>query len=240
MNLHQIETSQNVGIGYQVASIGERLIATFLDYVVFCLYLLLITAFFGGMKHISPGAFVLMLLPVLLYNLICEIWLEGQSLGKKALGLRVVKTDGSVPGPGSFIIRWIFRILDSLLTIGSAATYAIISSDRGQRIGDIAAGTTVIRTKKKTSLLDTLYKELPENYSITFPWVKDLNEEDIQTIREVMHFHRKNLNKRSAYLVNKSKQQIEKRTNTTNKIRPYWFLNTILRDYNYLIQTKHQ
>ena len=53
--------------------------------------------------------FVILYLPFFFYDFLCEIFLNGQSIGKKILKIKVVKIDGTQPGLGSYFLRWIYK-----------------------------------------------------------------------------------------------------------------------------------
>src|SRR5690606_12148888 len=88
----------------------------------------------------------LLYLPVLfLYNLVCETFFGGQSIGKKSMGIKVVKMNGHNPTVGDCLLRWCLRIVDIGASLGALAAILVSSSEKGQRLGDMAANTVVIR-----------------------------------------------------------------------------------------------
>ena len=74
-----------------------------------------------------------------------ETMWEGQTPGKRALGLRVVTRDGAPPGALVCLVRNLLRPLDFLPGFYGLGTYTILLSRHAQRLGDLAAGTVVIR-----------------------------------------------------------------------------------------------
>lgn len=183
-----IQTSQNVLLEYEPASIGDRILATLLDYLVFFGWVILLFAVPVGVFKVQPSTFyvVLMALPLLLYDLLCEWLLNGQSIGKLALGIRVVMLDGSQPGLGAYLLRWLLRIVDTQLMAGLVAIITIAATGRGQRLGDLAAGTTVVKVGRKVGLDEIVNQTVNENHEVVFPEVRLLADRDIHIVREAL------------------------------------------------------
>jgi uncharacterized RDD family membrane protein YckC len=159
MDNFQIETAQNIGIHQNVAGIGDRILAFLLDLAIIIAYIILTSFAIAGLGLEGGSLWVYYLvigLPVFLYYLVWETFNRGQSPGKAAMKLRVVKLDGSRPQFSQYIIRWLLRIVDISLSSGGVAVVTILFSGKGQRLGDLAAGTTVISEKKKVSISHTL------------------------------------------------------------------------------------
>lgn len=227
-----IQTSQNIGIDQQVASIGERIVATILDIAFMGAYLFLITFFFSVFQE--PRAILVFGAPLLFYHLVSELAMDGQSWGKKIMKIKVVKIDGSETTPLAFFLRWVFRLIDILILSGGVATVTIIINGKGQRLGDIAANTTVIRLKEDT-IKETLFVKLPKDYKVTFPGVKALSEQDLYTIKEVLqHLKATNKSMKATRLADKTKMALEEKMNIKAGMRSEFFLFTLIRDYNYI------
>lgn len=188
----RIQTTQNVDIEYQVASVGDRLLASLLDVGFMIAYFVLVLAIIGMTSIVTKGhvlyIYFLFLLPILFYDLVCETLFGGRSIGKMIMKIKVVKLDGTPAGFGSYLLRWFFRIVDISLSSGAIALIVVVANGRGQRIGDIAAGTTVIKTKQRAQLGDTILgnvKQRPD-YTVVFPEVTRLSDNDVAIIKEVM------------------------------------------------------
>ena len=97
-----IITGQFVRISQTPASIGERLIALAIDYILLGFYVFSTLALFSRIHLPSDFTmlffFTIVYLPVLLYAFLCEMFNQGQSFGKRLMNIRVVKADGSTPG----------------------------------------------------------------------------------------------------------------------------------------------
>ncbi len=192
----RVITTQNVAINYDVASIGERLVARLLDLAFFGAYLfiayVIMGQFVSSLQWEDQGKYymtisVLIPLPVLTYTLWCEPLLNGRTIGKLIMGLKVVKTDGTPAGIGDSAFRWVARILE-----GEAGAFTCLAlpvaivSAKGQRIGDMIAGTMVIRTKQRTTLRNTIIQPVNPHYRVVFPQVANLSDRDLNIIRDVM------------------------------------------------------
>jgi len=81
------------------------------------------------------------------YGMATEWWLRGQTLGKRLLGLRVVDASGLRLNPSQVVVRNLLRALDALPVFYAVGGAACFLSRRSQRIGDLLAGTVVIRTR---------------------------------------------------------------------------------------------
>jgi len=188
MEQFQIETAQNITIDQNTSNLGERMLAYIIDSFVIVVYIVLVFMLLASLD-IDLGdqwAFYLILsLPAFLYYLLFETLTDGKTIGKGAMSLRVVMLDGSKPGFGNYFVRWVLRIIDVSLTSGGGAVLTILIRGKGQRIGDIAAGTTVISEKRKISLRDTLLRDLPEDYQPKFPQVTIFKDHEMQTIKEL-------------------------------------------------------
>ena len=185
----KIQTTQNVDIEYELASIGDRILATLLDYVFFIAYvllLILISSLVNGKLFESMAMLVIIFLPLLLYDLILETFFQGQSFGKMIMKIKVVKLDGTQAGFGAYVLRWLLRIIDTRIFSGGVALIAILLNGKGQRIGDMAAGTTVIKLKHRVKITDTILNTVKPDYTLVFPEVTRLTDNDIAVIKEVM------------------------------------------------------
>lgn len=192
----RVLTTQNVAINYQVANIGERLLARFIDLVFFVVYFFLVFFIMGqvlqgmdfeDMARYSPVIFLLSILPVFTYTLWCEPLFNGRSFGKLIMGLKVVRTDGTPAGIGEFAFRWVMRLFEGEVSLFTCLALPVaIVSGKGQRIGDMIADTMVIKVKQKTSLRNTILQQINPHYKVVFPQVAYLNDRDMNVIRDVM------------------------------------------------------
>ncbi len=238
MDNFQIETAQNVSIQQNVAGIGERLLGYLIDMLILAAYWLAsIFALAGFSIDTDSGSimvfFMILGIPTFLYFLLFETLWDGRTPGKAALNLRVVKLDGSKPGFGSFFVRWIMRIIDITLTSGGVAVFTILLNGKGQRLGDMAAGTTVIDEKKKVNLSQTLLVEIPEDYVPKYPQVTIFSDKDMQTIKSVYDTARRN---RNHNVIAKLSERLKAQMQVNPDEKPMLFVDKVLADYNFYTQ----
>ncbi|MFS4416802.1 RDD family protein [Maribacter sp. 2307ULW6-5] len=238
MEQFQIETAQNVGISQNAAHLGDRMLAFLIDTLVIVIYYVL-AFWLLVLLNVDPAdqwaLSLVMLLPGFLYYLLLESLMDGQTLGKQAMQLRVVKLDGSKPSFASYFIRWMLRLLDVSISSGGVAVFTILLSGKGQRVGDIAAGTTVISEKKRIFLKDTLWRQLPEDYSPRFPQVTIFSDREMQTIKEVYEKARgKGDHKVVLSLSNKIVGLMDVKTD----LKPMELVDAVISDYCYYTQER--
>jgi uncharacterized RDD family membrane protein YckC len=244
MQTIEIQTTQNVNIEYPVASVGDRVVAGLIDQLIMIGYFIAIIFFYIWLLNVTEGSsfsypvayFVILFLPLFFYHLLCETYLNGQSFGKKLMKMRVVKLDGTQAGIGSYFLRWILAPIDIYFTYGSVGLVTMIVNGKGQRLGDLAAHTTVVKLKAETKLDDTILRATPVNYEVKFPQVSALSDKDISLVKEVLDLNYKKPDV-IVYtrILNKTKEAIEKKIGVTTTLHPLNFLDTVLKDYNYLI-----
>ena len=234
MSQININTSQNVLIIHPAASIGKRMFAQIIDFAILTFYFIALSILLASFSIESTSTYLVFSIPAIFYSFLMELFFQGQSVGKMAMHIRVVKLEGSQPTVINYFTRWIIRLVD-IPFYGSVAIITIAVNGKGQRLGDIAADTTVINLKKNTHFNNTIYKKLPDNYQLQFQETEILSEKDIKTINEVIIHHFRNRNRSTIDMLMKTKVAILKKMGIQSQIPPLKFLQTILKDYNYLI-----
>jgi uncharacterized RDD family membrane protein YckC len=139
------------------AGLWERFLALLTDFLLFCACFFPVTRIVKGVWLMSPhdhnwlwGWFVfdplclIFLLIMGLYMILLEAWF-GATLGKRLLGLLVVRTQGGRPGFWKSFLRNFLRLVDSLPTLNILGVILILQSPERARFGDRVAGTRVIR-----------------------------------------------------------------------------------------------
>ncbi len=194
--------------------------------------------------------------PIICYHLFTEIVMNGQSVGKKLTSLRVVDENGGKPGISQFLIRWLLRetwfIILLLISLSQDAagnkgqsTFLIliviayfftdialvVSSKKGQRLGDILAKTIVIRINKKEDIENTVFMEVDDNYVPAFPQIMQLSDKDINAIKSILETARK---KGDYAMAESAAEKIKAHLKIESAIGAFDFLNVLLKDYNYL------
>ena len=235
----RVETPQNVPIEYAVASLADRIIARVFDFIILFGYSILISLLLGwggGFNAFPLWVQVIFYLPIFFYDVIFETALNGQTFGKRVMHIRVIKLDGSQASVGSFLMRWLFFIVEGQITAGTLAILAVAANGRGQRLGDLAAGTAVIKLPQKEKIRGTIMRNISEDYSPMFPQVALLTDADMAIIDRAF---RKGVRRRDSQLL----KYINRRILPLLQIAPdderlqafnaRTFLKRIVRDYNY-------
>lgn len=224
-----IETSQNVDVQYEVATIVDRGLAVVVDWCILVGYTIAVTMTSDELGLHPPEWLQLLLLglPWTFYHLVSETLMDGQSLGKRALNIKVVRIDGGQAGLGNYLLRWILRMIDALFLLGAVV---ILFNGKGQRLGDIAAGTAVISLKKRTQLSDTLMMDLPEGHVVTFPESQRLTDAHARLLKEVLA---STSGARPMAIVQLS-TRLREELSITSELQPEEFLRTLLADHIFL------
>ena len=231
-----INTSQNVEIERTTANVGIRIASQIIDYFILFIYVMVIVLIASLLKIESSALFIIAFIPVFFYSFIMEALFQGQSIAKMILKIRVVKLDGSQPTLLSYFIRWLFRMIDVIPFYGIVAIISIAAGGKGQRLGDKAAGTTVVSLQKKYYLKNSMYRSINENYKLQFPQVERLQEQDIFTINEVINHYHKNPGMQARQLLIKTKEAIQLKTGIETNLESMEFLRIVVKDYNYMIR----
>lgn len=233
----QIQTPQHVAIAYRVAPLSDRILAAFWDLLILISYSLGTFLIVVGLLELSSMTTLLLLifLPVFLYHLVCEVFMDGQSFGKKIQNIKVVRLDGTPPTLGTYLLRWITRTVEIEAVGGSIALASIILSEKGQRLGDHAAGTCVVKIDTQPSLQDTIYRTLDDAYAPIYPQVENLTDEDVATVQDVLETaYRTGRTPAMHRLARQTQHALAQKMGLTlpPETQPLRFLQTVVKDYN--------
>ena len=238
MNTISIVTTQNIELDYDLASLGDRIIGRLLDGLVLAGYVIAIILMigFGNIDQFfnnNGWMIIIIILPVVLYDLVSEIFLNGQSVGKKVMGIKVISLNGAQPALSQYLMRWVFRLVDFSMSGSLVAVIMVAASQKKQRLGDLVAGTVLVKTKPRTHFNDTWYQPTSETeYVVTYPEVINLKDRDIQLVKEVLNSVNRSGN---LGLAHQAKDKIETVLNIKSKhFEARDFLYAILEDYNHL------
>lgn len=235
MDNFQIETAQNINIVQNVAGVGERILAYLIDLAIQVIYAIIVSIIFSWID-INDSYMIIVTtvgLPIFLYHLLWEMFWDGRTPGKAAMRLRVVKIDGSKPAFSNYLVRWALRLVEISATAGALALVTILLNGKGQRLGDLAATTTVISEKQTTGIGQTLMVEIPENYKPEFPQVTIFSDSEMQTIKNVYSEARFNGNHN---VILKLSEKVSKVMDIKYDGTPLTFLDKVIKDYNYYTQ----
>lgn len=234
-----VQTAHNVTIEYNLASIGDRMLALFIDWLVQIAYLVgffyLIAYMNNSLSSVPSWLVIIFLLPISFYELFSETILEGQTLGKRAMNIKVIMLDGSQPRISNYFLRWLIRLFEIPLSFGVVAIVSLAISTKGQRIGDVAAGTSIIKLRSSKNIKRPLLSELEnaENYLPMFPQVVNLSDKDINIAREVLETYHKTGNLELIKTINYRLKEVLNLYNTTN-FSDVVLLKQFLKDYDNL------
>lgn len=240
-----INTTQNVNINFTAATIGQRILAFGTDFLIQIAYLIVIGMFFyytglgramNGWDSWSVRAIqVIIFVPVMFYGITFESFFEGQTLGKRLLKIKVVKIDGYQASFGDYLLRWLFRILDIVMSFGTVGFISIVVNERSQRLGDIAAGTAIISLKNNVTIDSTILEDINDSYVPIYPLVIKLSDNDVRIIKD-------NFQRAQKYhdheIIRKLRAKIETVTGIKNQSgNDTDFIKTVLKDYNFYTQS---
>ncbi len=233
MSIIRIETTQNVFIEYEAGSLGDRIVAWLIDFFVLFAYTFIIFAILGTLEIKNEYWFIIFVaLPWFLYDLLAEIFFQGQSVGKAQMKLKVIALNGKQPSIGKYLLRWIFRPIDMLLLgPGLVAILAVLGSGRGQRLGDMVAATSVVSTRKKHRRKAVAIPDLEEDYEPVFPEVSLLSDRDIAIIKEAIAAYK--LGEPNAPTL-MAAAKVKEVLHIEHDLPPLRFLKTIVKDYYHL------
>lgn len=183
----------------------------------------------GGIGYLLTFLFFA---PVLFYTIAFESLMEGQTLGKRIIQIKVVKIDGYQAGFFEYFVRWVFTIIDVFLMFVPGVISMIVTTNT-LRIGDIAAGTAVISEKSKYNISHTILMEVEEEYMPFFTQNQMLQfkDNDIRIIKENFELA---IRQNKVDLISHLAQKIEKVLNMKSQFpKDKDFIAKVLKDYNY-------
>jgi uncharacterized RDD family membrane protein YckC len=151
LNPAGIVTPEAVVLDFEIAGLASRAVAKLLDVLIQGVILIALAIAVGLALPGTAGVITIVVglaLVILGYPMLCEVTTRGRSPGKMALGLRVVTVEGAPSAPRHAFIRSIVGIVDFLIPPGGlCAVVSSLLSPRSQRLGDLTAGTMVLRER---------------------------------------------------------------------------------------------
>lgn len=246
----KLDTGFNIEVAFPISPFHRRMFAWCIDTLLMILYGYLWSKLSGLLPEKKAAKaewlWVLISLPVLLYYPVMEILTNGQTIGKRLLGIRVITLEGGQATVSQYILRWVFRTIDfpiwifgaiftgalpwycSILTFSGMG--CVIVSHKSQRIGDIIAGTIVIFTRTKTSWQDTVFTEVEAGYKPRYPEVMRMSDKDLNSLKRIIEAVKKTNNHEIAFRIG---ERIKSKLSMQTDQDPLEFLETLLKDYNY-------
>ncbi len=268
MAVIKIPTNFNIDLEFEVPEFFRRIMSLIIDTILLFFYFKISVAILETIANNMNGrseenwlnlhwaSIFLIMGPIFFYHIIMEITLNGQSVGKKIMQLRVVNENGGRASLSQLFIRWMLRDIwfIMILLMGLSKDYAgekteavilvlavigffiadiilVVSSKKGQRIGDLLAKTILIRTQTKGNIEDTVFIEVADSYVPSYPQIMQLSDRDINSIKSILETARK----RGDYVMAESAaSKIKAHLKIESGMAPFDFLDVLLKDYNYL------
>ncbi len=156
-----VRTSDNVTLGYTIAGLGSRLVAQILDnllaipltLIAILLYGAVASAFVTsaeGAGFANAGAGFFAAFTYFGYFFVAEALTGGKTPGKSAMGLRVIRVDGSAADFGALAVRNVIRVVDVVVVL--IGIVVMFFQPQTRRLGDLGAGTIVVRDRAMVTL----------------------------------------------------------------------------------------
>ena len=242
MHTIEITTSQNVTIEYELAGLRERFFAVLIDSLVigfiwFALAMLLGSFGFGDSSFLMQAVAVFPFWFLIIYYMACEAFLNGQTLGKRTQRTKVVRIDGKPISLSDLLLRAVLQLGDYAFSGGVLGALLISTTDKHQRLGDMAAGTTVIKmgTDRRFRLYDILSINTLDNYTPQYFEVKQLSEDDMLLVKSVILRYQEYRNSSHEEAIDNLYDHLKKvldlKLNLPSTNQKIDFFKTLIKDY---------
>lgn len=226
-----IRTAQNVEITYKLAGLGNRVLGKLVDIIIMVGYMIAI-AFLLNSLNIDGWGATIFFLPIMLYSLVFEIFNNGQTPGKSITKSKVVSLDGAPLSISQILIRWLLQVIDTWLISGLPGMISMGMGEQQQRLGDRSAGTIVVSLKEDSTLDQTSYVKVNEDYQPKYIQASQLKEKDIRILKTVINDRSDNRYE----IMSKAADKIQELLHVKKTTSSQEFLKTIIKDYNYYQQ----
>jgi len=228
-----VRTTQNVFIHYPVASAGERILGYLIDRLIMVVYSFAIVGILARLEVKAIWVWVGLLAPVwFLFSVLFEIFMNGQTPGKRLMRLQVVRLSGTQATVGDFVIRWIFGFIDFFILGGAIAVIIVAAGGKGQRLGDVVAGTSVIKlSERKEIAASEIFITADDQYTPAFAQVVQLNSTDIELMQRALEAER-NFGNSAPLLAVAAK--IRAQLGIQTDLPPEVLIPTLIKDFSHL------
>lgn len=233
-----LETDQYVGVERTLAGVGERILAQLIDFVIMIIipiifFPIIIRGFRVLGENDTTPYIILFVVFYLLIPLFVEVLTKGRSVGKYIFKIQVVRDSGESPKFIEHLMRYVMTIIDIWIMFGSVGIVSIILNSKNKRLGDMAAGTIVVKAPRVMygDLKSAEIKQATE-YKVLYPEAEELSAGQIGFIRQTLMSTRadKQANVRKLALKLEETLNIKSRSKTNDE-----FLFRVLKDYEYMI-----
>lgn len=235
-NMADITTSNFVCIEQTPATVADRILARIIDGVIVAIYTYSVFVFLSKTPHFSNQLLQIILvvtaiLPTFTYTFLCEFFFNGQTIGKYAMKTRVVMADGSSPTAGALFLRYVCELVD--IWMGFVGTVFIIATRRHQRLGDMAAGTMVIRRYDVNRMYMTIdeFAFARRGFKPTYDNAARLSPRQADILRRVVSSQQTDY-ERMERLARKVRKELDVPGDADTGDN-YAFIQTVLNDYMY-------
>ena len=225
----EIGTTQNVNLTSEKAGIGERFLALIIDFLILGGISIAFALIFRN-SGIIDYVFIFLGFLFTFYHFLFELFYNGKSIGKNILNIRIVAINGEKAGFYQYLIRNLLRPIDYFFGLGLVF---MAFSSKGQRLGDIAAGTYAIKLNKETDYKETVFIDLDEGYKPLLEryQLEQLNPQHIELIKTVMADSKQQLRYDAVEKIyHKVCDIIGVEQNEITRIN---FLEIVVKDFNY-------
>jgi len=184
----KIITSHYVRIDQDPAPLSNRIWAVVIDIALLFACEILLFFLVEESKGL-PDWFVITVFvtPLLSYNVLMETFFHGQTVGKMMLKTRVTMVDGSSPGLSAFLLRWLLYPVD-IMFFGCVGLFSMLVTQHRQRLGDLAAGTMVVKleqyNRRRISLDE--FNFVDSDYQPMYQQARQLTEADVELLRHAL------------------------------------------------------
>lgn len=199
---YTVETPEQIDVAYDVAGIGSRFLAALLDHIfvgmILSISCMLVSVAANALDLGLDGGLIAGLFGLGIYLSLCgyhiffeTIW-NGQTPGKRMVGLRMVRTGGRPIGFLGSTIRNFIRLVDFLPVLYGVGVIVMFIDRRSRRLGDLAAGCMAVRERKAVTLESLTTPSVTEApvvvaaESITIPNLPAVQRDDYDIVQEYL------------------------------------------------------
>ena len=199
---YTVETPEQIELAYDIAGIGSRFLAALVDHVIVAILLSLGSVTLAlALDSLGVGLDTLLVLSIffiVIYLSICAYFIffettwNGQTPGKRLVGIRVVRTGGRPIGFLGSAIRNLIRLADFLPVLYGVGMITMFVDRRARRLGDFAAGALTLREGRQVTLAMLSAREdrsepaVPTADELTIPNLRALKPADYEIVQEFL------------------------------------------------------
>ena len=236
-----IKTGNFVCIEQIPASIGDRIVGRIIDVVVLSVYYYAVGTFLVKLPLDDSSLWQLLLIlailfvPSVAYTFLAELLFNGQTIGKYIMKTRVIMADGSSPTVGALFLRYVCEVVD--VWMGCVGIIFIMCTQRHQRLGDLAAGTMVIRQEDMSHMRISIHEfdYARRGFVPTYSNATLLSQRQAEILRRAVAEGDKLSDERADVLAEKVAHKLSL-TDGKWQYDSSAFLQTVLNDYLFLTQ----